>query len=508
MPVPSFLKFANKIAFSVVTLIVLSLPNPSTSLAVDFVETARFNLDEASSDAALPYYIGSNPAAVAWSGSQLYVAGFNNSGATDFISIVEVENATASGLVDSPTYQVLADSVLESPNARGYTGLDFDPINNQLAVTLDTGADSPSGLQVYSTETGNLSLWTRNIRGTSGVSFDPGFEGNGDGIATTKWGSGRRLLYDAITGSTIYDETDGMFWTSGFDGTLTRDIDFDPGSGDIYVRHNNFVSLATRDDENSSTLLGPIGFLDQADFVAQQNLSVMSVPQGDAISTMVIFNDRQATNSGQTIENVIRLFEPNGTERDIEFDLLDTVPDGNGAYDFDYDFATNTLAILDFANRNVHIFDVGDTSFPLGDFNNDGVFDCIDIDALVSEIAAGSNNLDFDLTGEGILNQADIDLWLETAGSTNLASGNPYLKGDANLDGVVDVGDFNIWNSNKFTAASAWCYGDFNADGVVDVADFNVWNSNKFQASDVAAVPEPSGYLLLLGLSWIIFRRK
>ena len=34
----------------------------------------------------------------------------------------------------------------------------------------------------------------------------------------------------------------------------------------------------------------------------------------------------------------------------------------------------------------------------------------------------------------------------------NLASGNSYLMGDANLDGVVDVSDFNAWNSNKFTS--------------------------------------------------------
>ena len=79
----------------------------------------------------------------------------------------------------------------------------------------------------------------------------------------------------------------------------------------------------------------------------------------------------------------------------------------------------------------------------------------------------------------------------------NNDGGGAYLPGDANLDGSVDVGDFNLWNGNKFTATAAWCSGDFNADGSVDVGDFNIWNGNKFTSSDrVASVPEPSSWVL------------
>ncbi len=74
------------------------------------------------------------------------------------------------------------------------------------------------------------------------------------------------------------------------------------------------------------------------------------------------------------------------------------------------------------------------------------------------------------------------------------------LPGDGNLDGVVDVADFNIWNAHKFGDFEAnWGQGDFNGDGRVDVSDFNIWNGNKFQASDAAAsVPEPEGVWGLL----------
>ena len=92
-----------------------------------------------------------------------------------------------------------------------------------------------------------------------------------------------------------------------------------------------------------------------------------------------------------------------------------------------------------------------------GDFNNDGVYDCADIDALVSDIANGNNNSDFDLDGSGAVDGDDLQAWLSEAGEANIGPERAYLAGDANLDGSVDVGDFNIWNNNKFTAIPAWC---------------------------------------------------
>ena len=144
-----------------------------------------------------------------------------------------------------------------------------------------------------------------------------------------------------------------------------------------------------------------------------------------------------------------------------------------------------------------------------GDFNGDGNYDCADVDALVDEAANGSNTASFDLTGDGVVDRADVQAWLAEAGEANIGPGRAYLEGDANLDGSVDVGDFNLWNGNKFTSTAAWCSGDFNADGSVDVGDFNLWNGNKFQSSDVSTVPEPGSILLMLvGLPLLLRRRK
>ncbi len=145
-----------------------------------------------------------------------------------------------------------------------------------------------------------------------------------------------------------------------------------------------------------------------------------------------------------------------------------------------------------------------------GDFDNDGDYDCADVDALVAEIANGSNDGSFDLTGDGVVDSADLEGWLAEAGGFNLNSGNSYLLGDANLDGVVDVSDFNSWNGNKFTENASWCNGDFTGDGFVDVADFNLWNMHKFQSADPpAAVPEPGSLaLMVIGMVAFFARRR
>ena len=120
---------------------------------------------------------------------------------------------------------------------------------------------------------------------------------------------------------------------------------------------------------------------------------------------------------------------------------------------------------------------------PTPDFNGDGVADCNDVDALTAEIVAGNHNPQFDLTRDGLVTRVDLLKWLDDAPDVNGLPITRYLVGDANLDTVVDISDFNIWNANKFTPNTAWCSGNFNADAVIDISDFNIWNANKFTAS-------------------------
>ncbi len=124
-----------------------------------------------------------------------------------------------------------------------------------------------------------------------------------------------------------------------------------------------------------------------------------------------------------------------------------------------------------------------------GDFDNNGKYEVGDLDQLIQRVNQVSLDPVFDLSGNGIVDLADRDLWLSEAGASNLPSQAAYLPGDANLDGIVDVSDFNIWNQNKFVShdptspGTGWSTGDFNGDGVTDVADFNIWNNNKFTSA-------------------------
>ena len=108
-----------------------------------------------------------------------------------------------------------------------------------------------------------------------------------------------------------------------------------------------------------------------------------------------------------------------------------------------------------------------------GDFDQDGQLTCTDIDMLSAAAVSGANNIAFDLTGDGLVNADDVGYWVVQLMGTSL--------GDANLDGVVDAADFDVWNANRFTAQTAWCGGDFNADGFVDGFDLLIWNAHRFQ---------------------------
>ena len=113
--------------------------------------------------------------------------------------------------------------------------------------------------------------------------------------------------------------------------------------------------------------------------------------------------------------------------------------------------------------------------------------------------------------------------WLDNGdGSVTAAFAAP---GDTNLDWVVDVLDAsNLLSFGKYDTGlpATWLEGDFNYDGVVDVldaADFigtglydtGNYNTPAGSAGAVAAVPEPSGLILVAwggGIAVAAYRRR
>ncbi len=145
------------------------------------------------------------------------------------------------------------------------------------------------------------------------------------------------------------------------------------------------------------------------------------------------------------------------------------------------------------------------------DFSGNGECGVDDLNQMLAEgpvangIAVNGTNAQFDLTGDGVIDNSDVDQWLAMAAESN-GFMESYQHGDANLDGIVDGLDFLNWNAFKFQSATHWSSGDFNGDGLVDGVDFVAWNANKFQS--IASLPSSAGLLAVpeptMGIAWLL----
>ena len=79
----------------------------------------------------------------------------------------------------------------------------------------------------------------------------------------------------------------------------------------------------------------------------------------------------------------------------------------------------------------------------------------------------------------------------------------PFLPGDANHDGTVDINDLTIvLNNFGRSSGMSWSTGDVTGDGTVDINDLTIVLANLGQTSGASAggpqaVPEPGSLALL-----------
>jgi hypothetical protein len=143
---------------------------------------------------------------------------------------------------------------------------------------------------------------------------------------------------------------------------------------------------------------------------------------------------------------------------------------GNGGRD--WFFADLVIDVLEDrgSDEEVDVFEGA-----LGDIDRNGVIDAEDIDLLYDQIP-GTGPVDprFDLVPDGTIDQQDVD-WL-----VHDILGREY--GDTNLDGRIDLSDYNMMVGN-FDPLGAnpdlgWSEGDFDGDGNVDLSDYVTLASN------------------------------
>ena len=150
----------------------------------------------------------------------------------------------------------------------------------------------------------------------------------------------------------------------------------------------------------------------------------------------------------------------------------------------------------------------------LCDFNNDRRCDVADLNLMYAtgDLVAGvptSHGDVFDLNDDLVVDNIDIDRWLQESGSEN-GYNSAYRRGD--VDGIgnvfpagrgVDITDFNLLSANfdpigSNGIANTWNVGNFDGDSDVDITDFNFLSSN-FSAAGYSGhqVPEPSAFGLI-----------
>jgi hypothetical protein len=203
--------------------------------------------------------------------------------------------------------------------------------------------------------------------------------------------------------------------------------------------------------------------------------------------------------------NFIAKYDANGA---LEwFETSRTLDWPAGPFAFDYNFTSRALSadglgnvylggsFIGIRNGGAFVMKFTDSIEHSVDFDGDGVADAEDVDTLVAEIIAGSNDSSLDLTADGVVNINDLNQWLSDAATAN-GFAEPYSLGDANLDGTVDASDLNALGRNWQGRPNSWQLGDFNADGIVNAGDLNQlgqnWLTETPSAASQSAVPEPA----------------
>ena len=105
-----------------------------------------------------------------------------------------------------------------------------------------------------------------------------------------------------------------------------------------------------------------------------------------------------------------------------------------------------------------------------GDINGDSVVNAEDIDLLYQRVHDQLQDPAFDLTGDGLVDENDVEaLVIDVIGTR---------QGDVDLNGAVDQVDFGVFASRFGKSPASWADGDFDGDNRIGFSDFNLLSNN------------------------------
>lgn len=292
----------------------------------------------ATQDPASDSFIGSNPSTVAWDGTDMYVAGWNNGrGDGTEHGIVQIADAANSDALGT------GFGLRPTNNFRGYLSLDVR--DGRVAAAFENGGDDPQGLAIYDGATGTLED-SLNTRPTL-ANWDPANNG-GNAVAWSQFGSGRLRVSDGgDLSNLIFDSSDGPVIFAG--STIQRGQDIDESGNIALADGGGTVSYFERTGANSTA-----GAVTIASGIAAgngNNVSILNTSFGD----FVLYNDR---NAGNSFGDAVFAADIEGNAVSIDFGDLDTSIGTTGWFDYDYDAESGTLAVVEFGTRQAFVFNV------------------------------------------------------------------------------------------------------------------------------------------------------
>ena len=120
------------------------------------------------------------------------------------------------------------------------------------------------------------------------------------------------------------------------------------------------------------------------------------------------------------------------------------------------------------------------------------------MDAFVARAISGSTDRQYDLNDDGIVDPRDTRVFLQELS---------VPLGDADMDGTVGFTDF-LQVSANFGDVAGWGGGDFNGSFDVNFTDFLFVSNNFGTTAGTAAVPEPTGIVLMLPIVRLLLRNR
>ncbi|MBC8142712.1 MAG: hypothetical protein H7Y38_14880 [Armatimonadetes bacterium] len=298
---------------------------------------------------------GNNPYALAWDGTDAYVAGVGSN-----TGIIRISNA-----ITAPAYGTVFGTTTSQITGLAVSG------SNVYAASTPAGATSVRSFTSAGTLNWNITDATQRAEG---VAINPGLNGTGTtagGVSFLSNGAGRVRTLNATTGAYIANNTNGNGGVINFSPTATvwRDLAFDPATGDVYTRESNRIGKAVRIADSggnaysgtASTVLAPLTQTGAPGGQFQQSIAFMNTPNN---GSLLVAND----NNNGAIANftdVVKFFTTSGTEVVPTWSFLSGTdvngfnffnPSGTKRYDFGYSATNNTLAVTDSANRRLYIF--------------------------------------------------------------------------------------------------------------------------------------------------------